>query len=121
MYMYVEMWNAKPSWHALSQEERKAYLKRLGRARTTLLKARATLSLAVNEPDTPYRAPYEYVSVWMLESEEGISQLETWAKKVGWHDYFEQITSGGKLRPLEEVLGSLVDVPLTRPGAAASP
>lgn len=110
MYMYVELWNPKPSWVALSQDERKAYLKRLGRAKGTLLKAKATLLLAVNEPDTPYRAPYEYVSVWTLEDEEGIAQLEAWAREVGWHDYFEQTTSGGKTLPLEDVLETLVKV-----------
>lgn len=101
MHMYVELWNPKPSWRALSQDERKAYLKRIGKAKGTLLKAKATMSLVVNDPKTPYRAPYQYASVWMLEDEEGIPQLQAWAKEVGWHDYFEQITSGGKLIPLE--------------------
>jgi hypothetical protein len=108
MYMYVEFWNTKPGWHALSQDERKAFLKRIGKARGTL-KVKATLSLAVNEPDTPYRAPYQYVSVWMVDEAEGIPQLEAWSNEVGWHDYFEQITSGGKIIPLEALSEALIN------------
>lgn len=109
MHMYVELWTPKPTWHAMPKDERKAYVKRLGKVKDALLTTKSTLYITINKPDIPRRAPYQYITVWMLESEEGMNQIEAWADETKWHDYFQQVTSGGEIRPLDEVLGVLIN------------
>jgi hypothetical protein len=98
MHLYLELWKAKPTWTALSQEQRDAFSAGLGPAIGGLLEAGVELlGFALNDEDTEHRADYTYLALWRMPSKELAIRLERTVVEAGFHDYFEQVNARGTL------------------------
>ncbi len=96
MYLYVEMWNAKPSWLALSLPERKQFMEKVAQAAAGLGPLGAELLGAwVNEPDVDRRAEKTYFTVFKFPSKEAIKSFEAIVRDSGWYELFDQANSSG--------------------------
>jgi hypothetical protein len=112
MFLYVELWKARTSWSALSPDERTAYVNGLGPAIERLLQDGVELvGFALNDRDTPHRAPYQYIAVWKMPDARQVTALETAVENAGFHDYFEQVNARGNLITAEEALFHMVRHP----------
>jgi hypothetical protein len=59
MRLYVELWNVRPAWLALSQPERERFFEAIGAELAVQLAAGCEFIGAVNaDTDTPHRANY---------------------------------------------------------------
>jgi hypothetical protein len=109
MYLFVELWKARPQWLALSEKERSDYLATIGSEMERLLGLGSELvGIALNDPDTPYRSDYTYVSVWKIPSKELAQEFEQSVERVGFYDYFEQINTRGELISADTVMNDLI-------------
>ena len=106
MYTYIEVWNAKPTWLALSQQARQDYISQIVPAIGEMAKAGIEpLSWGFNDPDTPHRAGYEFFAVWQMPNKEAALTFEQAVEQAGWHEYFEQYNLRGEGGPPDPVIG----------------
>ena len=111
MYLYVELWKAKPEWLALSQQERGEYMSNVGPAIEELTKAGVEIvGWGLNDSDTPYRGEYTYLSVWKIPEKNLVQQFEEAVEQAGWHNYFEQINCRGELLTPETAIGNMISL-----------
>lgn len=92
MPLYIEHWTARPSWHALTIEERIAYLDDRAPVRDILNEEGATLvGTALTERPGDGKKDSHYVAVWRMP-EEGhqIQMLNETLERAGWREYFEE-------------------------------
>ena len=105
MYLYVELWNARPAWHALPLREREAFFATVGQQIEAQLAARGELvGVAVNDAATPRRADYQFLAVWKL-AEARVPDFEATWERIGWHAYFEQANVRGALLAPDTFIG----------------
>lgn len=105
MYLYVELWRARPAWLALDAADRTSFVERLGPAITTLLGSGVELvGFAVTDADVPHGANFPYVAVWQMATLDLVQQFERAIEGSGWHDYFEQVNVRGTIQPPADVL-----------------
>jgi hypothetical protein len=109
MHLMIEVWNAKPAWLALSQEERGAYMANIGPAIEQLLGAGVEIvGWGSNDADTSNRANYQYFAVWKMPNKEIVNQFEQAVEQAGWYNYFDQYNLRGEIVPVEQVIGEHV-------------
>jgi hypothetical protein len=109
MYIYVELWNAKNTWLALSEEDRRAYVANIGPAMAALTKAGVELlGFAVNDDDTEHRANYRYIAVWRMADKALAMRLEETVVESGFYKYFEQVNGRGSLISPDVAFGDMV-------------
>jgi hypothetical protein len=102
MYLYVELWKARPAWLALSQDERKDWLdKTLAGLQEQLSSGVEPVGLASNDEDTPYSSGYSLFAVWKMSNKEMAQQFENFVEAAGWHKYFEQVNARGETLEME--------------------
>lgn len=120
MHLYTELWNARPEWLALSEDERKDYIAQVGPGIQKLKEAGIELiGFALNDSDTPYRTNYRYLALWKMP--EGKSQarlLEGILEDAGWHNYFEQVNARGELVDPQVALEDMVQLTTVEEDAA---
>jgi hypothetical protein len=105
MYLYVELWNARPAWRALPLAEREAFFTTVGQRLEAELAAGSELvGVAVNDAATPRRADYQFLAVWKL-AEARVPDFEATWERIGWHDYFEQANARGALLAPDTFIG----------------
>lgn len=105
MYTYIEVWNAKPAWLALSQQARQDYISQIVPAIGEMGKAGIEpLSWGFNDPDTPHRASYEFFAVWQMPNKAAALTFEQAVEQAGWHEYFEQQNLRGEGGPPDAVI-----------------
>ncbi len=98
MHLYVELWNARPAWLALSAEERGAYFEQVGPAIEQLTNAGVEIvGWAINDDDTPHSSGHTYIAVWKMPNLELVKMLEEIVEGAGWYNYFDQINARGEL------------------------
>ena len=111
MYLYVEQWNVTQKWMDLSKEERRDYMNKAGGAITEMTKAGVeNLGWALNDEHTPYRSDYRYVAVWKMPNKDHVEKLEKALQDAGWHNYFSQVNSRGKIIPVNEAIELMVNL-----------
>lgn len=111
MKSYLELWNAKPTWKALSQEERGNYMAQIGPAVQQLLDGGAEIICwGVNQGNTYQRAAYDYFAVWNFPNQESIENFEKLVVDAGWYNYFEQVNVCGTATTPEEVIGKMIAI-----------
>ena len=107
--LYVELWNARPTWLALSQQQRGEYMAQLAPAIGQLLNAGVEIvGWGINDAETPYRSNHQYLAVWKLPDQSAVSMLEATVEGAGWHRYFEQVNVRGVLQSPEPVIGHMI-------------
>lgn len=111
MYLYVEEWNVTKKWMDLSKEDRRAYFDKVGSGINELMEAGVeNVGWALNDEHTPYRSDYRYMAVWKMPSKDYVEKLEKAVADAGWHDYFSQVNSRGKILPLNEAIDFLINL-----------
>lgn len=111
MYIYVELWKAKPEWLELSKEAREEYMSQLGPAMEEMAKAGIEIiGWALNDEDTPHRGDYSYIAVWKMPTKEFVLKLEENVEAAEWHKYFEQINARGVIDTPETVIGDMINL-----------
>lgn len=111
MYLYVEQWNVTKEWMDLSKEDRRAYMNKVSDSITQMSRdGLENLGWAMNDEHTPYRSDYRYMAVWKLPDLDAVESLEKGIEEAGWHKYFSQVNSRGKILPLHEAIGFLVNL-----------
>lgn len=100
-YILTEIWNAKPSWMALSQEERKTFFreKMLPVLKGAMQNGAEIIACAVNENTGTERMNYEFMAVWRFPDRKSSENLEQAAKEAGFLDYFDQVNFSGHIIP----------------------
>lgn len=106
MYTYIEVWNAKPAWRSLSQQQRQDYMSAVGGAVQEMAKQGIeAISWGFNDADTPHRANYDFFAVWNMPNKEAALAFEKAVNEAGWHEYFEQYNVRGETGTVEQVIG----------------
>jgi hypothetical protein len=112
MYLYVEMWNAKPAWMALDEGERRAFMQKIGEFLDKTEKPGVCYvdACCVNEGDTAMRVPYSYVVVWKMTDKAHVKAISDGTARMGWYDYFEQVNAGGMSKGADALIGDLIAI-----------
>lgn len=100
-YILTEIWNAKPSWFALSKEERQAFFnEKINPLLMGEIKSGAEiLGCAVNNNDGSERMDYQFMAIWKFPNKESSDKLEKAAKDAGFLKYFDQVNFSGNMIP----------------------
>jgi len=98
-YILTEIWKARPSWIALSLEERQQFFhEKIGPFIASQVEQGAEfLGCAINDNTGPERIDYRYMAVWKLPDKDFSERLEAGAKEAGFLDYFEQVNFSGRM------------------------
>lgn len=105
MYLYVEMWSAKPSWLALSPAEREQFMARVAAAGPQVAALGAELLGSWrNDEDVDQRLAKNYFIAFRLPSKAAAQALEAIVRGSGWYDYFDQHNSAGRDEGFESVM-----------------
>src|SRR4051812_5963471 len=65
MHLYIEVWNARPSWGELPAAERERFFGVVGQQIGAEIDAGCELvAVARNDGDTPHDAGYAFMAVW---------------------------------------------------------
>lgn len=109
MIYFIELWNAKPEWIALTKEERATYMQNVGGAIQGLLEQGVkVLSWSKNDEATTKRTGYEYFAIWGFPSQEIAESFQQLVEGAGWYNYFEQVNAMGKEDSVENTIGELI-------------
>ena len=111
MYLYVEMWNAKPAWLGLAQPAREAFMKKVDDFLGTIIgQDRQVYGCCVNDGDTAPRAGYTYLVVWKLKDKAAVKAIADGTAAVGFYDYFSQVNIGGEQVGPDELVAALLSL-----------
>ena len=111
MIYFIEIWNAKPAWTALSAEERANYMGQIGPHIQGLMeKGVKILTWSNNDSATSQRANYDYFAIWSFPDQETANGFQELVEAAGWYNYFEQVNLMGKEAIAEEVIGQLIQL-----------
>lgn len=109
MYLYLELWTARPAWRALSVEARKAYIDSIGPAIGQLLASGIELlGFSVVDQDTMLGSEHTYLGAWRMPSKELAVMLEQAVHGAGWHDYFVQVNARGAIMETSDVFAHMI-------------
>ena len=96
MYLYVELWNARPSWLALNAEGRGAFMKKVDDLLKELMSDDVKLiGCALNDGSTAPRLDYRYIAAWQMKDVTGTHKVADGTARIGWYEYFDQVNIGG--------------------------
>ncbi len=100
-YVLTEIWNAKPSWLALSAEQRSRFFDEevfpfIG---SMIESGAEILACAINDNTGTERIGYRYMAVWKFPDKTFSDKLEVGAKELGFLDYFDQVNFSGSIIP----------------------
>lgn len=111
MYLYIELWNVTQEWMDLSKEDRRNYFDKVGVGIKDLMEQGVeNIGWGMNDEHTPYRSDYRYMAVWKMPSLDYVKKLEKAVADAGWHDYFSQVNSRGKIIPLSQAIDTLINL-----------
>jgi len=111
MIYFIEIWNAKPTWLALSQEERGAYMANIGPHIADLVaKGVKILTWSENDSNTSFRAGFDFFAIWSFPNQEIANDFQKLVEGAGWYNYFEQSNLMGAEDSAENVIGKLVQL-----------
>ncbi len=111
MYLYVELWKARPAWLELSKEERKLWFdKLLGSLQEQLQSGIEPLGFAQNDEDTPLSAGFDFIGAWKMPNKEIAEQFERFIEEAGWHNYFEQVNARGQMMEMDVFSSSHIGI-----------
>lgn len=111
MYLYVELWKARPAWLELTKEERKLWFETLlGLLQKQLESGVEPLGFAQNDDDTPLSADYDFVGAWKMPDKETAEKFEKFVEDAGWHNYFEQVNVRGQMMEIDVFSSSHIDL-----------
>lgn len=97
MYLYVELWKAKPAWLNLRASDRKAWMVRVlaGLQQQQYKSGVHMLGFAACDARVPRSAGFDYFAVWKMPDKSSAEGFERFVNDAGWYDYFEQVNARG--------------------------
>lgn len=111
MIYFIEIWNAKPTWHSLSTEERATYMNNVGAAIQDLLtKGVKVLTWSDNNSNTSYRANFDFFAIWTFPDQASADSFQQLVEGAGWYNYFEQQNLQGQEDTAQNVIGQLINL-----------
>jgi hypothetical protein len=110
LYLYVELWKARPTWFALPREQRAAYASRIAQGCWRFVDSGIELIGWAPNAAGAHRADYTWLALWKMPSAEHVQRFEESVERSGWHEYFEQVNAWGELSSVEAVLGRMARV-----------
>jgi hypothetical protein len=111
MIYFIEIWNAKPAWHALSAEDRANYMAQIGPHIQGLIEQGVKiLTWSNNDANTSERANFDYFAIWTFPNQELADGFQQLVAGAGWYNYFEQSNLMGKEDSVQNVIGQLVQL-----------
>jgi len=111
MIYFIEIWNVKPAWLALSAEERGNYMGQVGAHIQGLLdKGVKVLTWSGNDGATTHRADYDYFAIWTFPDQTTADAFQQLVEGAGWYNYFEQTNLMGKEASVADIIGNLVQL-----------
>jgi hypothetical protein len=108
MYLYVELWKARPAWLELPQGERQAWMDNLLAGLQQFGSGVEVVGFASNDGDTPHSSGYEFFAAWRMPNKEVAEQFENFVEGAGWHEYFEQVNARGSILETEQFVSAHV-------------
>jgi len=107
--VFVELWSARPEWHALSTEERAAYIDSILPTIAGLQEMGVELRFnALSDPDTSNDAGYTYIGVLTMPDRDTARAFEAAVSDSGFYDYFDQINARGEAVAPEAIFGAMI-------------
>jgi hypothetical protein len=111
MYLYAELWKARPAWLELSKEERKLWFdKLLGSLQEQLQAGVEPIGFASNDHDTPLSAGFDFIGLWKMPNKQVAEQFERFVDNAGWHNYFEQVNARGPAMEMDVFSSSHIEM-----------
>lgn len=111
MVYFIELWNAKPEWLALSTEDRAEYMQNVGKAIQGLTeKGTRVLTWSENDQNTDRRCSYDFFAIWTFQSQDLANEFQQLVEGAGWYNYFEQVNAKGKENTVQDVIQKLVQL-----------
>ncbi|MEM9918892.1 MAG: DUF6616 family protein [Bacteroidota bacterium] len=111
MIYFVELWRAKPSWEALSTDERTAYMGQVGSAIQGLIEQGVKiLTWSKNDEKTDRKIAYDYMAIWTFPNQELADGFQKLVEGAGWYNYFEQVNFMGAEDSVENTIGQLIQI-----------
>jgi hypothetical protein len=107
MYLVIEQWSYKASWHALSALERQAFIGGVGAAVEQLAKGGiTTMGFGFNDAKTDQRAGYDFWAVWQCPDAAAARVFQDAVAGSGWYQWFDHKNMCGELLDPGTVLGA---------------
>lgn len=111
MMYFIELWNAKPAWLALSQAERGDYMNQVGTHIQGLLdQGVKVLTWSNNESNTTHKADFDYFAIWSFPDQASADGFQQLVEGAGWYNYFEQVNLMGQEATAEQIIGQLIQL-----------
>ncbi len=109
-YILTEIWKARPSWLALSVQERGQFFQeKVGPLLMELIGQGAEIiACAINDNTGEERIDYRYMAVWKLPDKEFSDRLEAAAKDAGFLEWFEQVNFSGSAITPDALNGDMI-------------
>ncbi|MBX2826530.1 MAG: hypothetical protein KTR22_00095 [Flavobacteriaceae bacterium] len=108
MIYFVELWNAKPEWTALSKEERFQYVEQVGIATQKLTDLGVeVITWSENKTTDPRKADYDFFAIWTVPSQEAAALFLEAVSNAGWYNYFDQVNIIGAKSEAPDILNTL--------------
>lgn len=109
MYLYLELWTARPAWLALSTEERTQFMDSIGPAIGQLLDTEIELlGFALADSGALQGTAHTYMAAWRMPTRELAVMLEEAVAGSGWHDYFDQVNARGAVMDTPDALAHMI-------------
>jgi hypothetical protein len=110
MYLYVELWNPKPSWLSLSAEDRHMFMGKVDKFLQGLGPEYTISGTCINDGDTTPRAGYSFAVVWMLNDKSQVKSVANGTAAVGWYEYFDQVNVGGDCQTPDQLVTAMIEL-----------
>lgn len=110
MHTFIELWNIKDSWRALSIDARAAFIEQLGPAIAALAKQGVTCKGFAFAEEVDQRAPYDFFSVWECADRAAAAKFEEAVAGSGWYDFFEHKNVCGELQAPDAILKQHIEL-----------
>lgn len=110
MHTFIELWKAKPSWDALSREERAAYMEQVGAGVQQLADAGVeAVTWGLVDEDTDRCGDFHFFAIWRMPDKQGVKLLEQAVEEAGWYEYMEQVNVSGEMALPQEVIAHQIN------------
>jgi len=111
MVYFIELWNAKPEWLALSTEDRAEYMQNVGKAIQGLTeKGTHVLTWSENDQNTDRRCFYDFFAIWTFPNQDLANEFQQLVEGAGWYNYFEQVNAKGQENSAQGLIQKLVQL-----------
>lgn len=108
MKYYIETFTPKPTWLALSQEDKSEYMNRIALSTQPLIdQGGEPVIMSEIDSDTVERLNHQFFVIWKFPTDELAKDFEALGLNEGWYDYFDQFNIKGGVVDINEKLINL--------------